>query len=684
MSFQLIMMILTVAMMVLSGLLMKAPKAPPSALGDLQAPTAEEGRNLPVIFGTVLCKAPNVTWYGDYLTTAIKKSMGIMAFGRKATIGWRYFLGMDLHLCHGQVDELVDVRAGNGDDQKHLNWTQTGTNADGSAQVKVDDANCFGGDEKEGGISGTGTFYYGSVDQESDAYMSAKLGIVYPAYRGVSHFVLNRWYLGTSNYIKNISLVLRRCPNNLGLTDGQVNIAGDANPAEVIYECLHVKAWALGIAAPRFDLASFHAAGAQLATEGLGVSFQLDQPHDADAAVTEVLRHIDGVCYTDPASGLWTLQLVRAVDPATLPEYGPDEIAECEFTRGSWEQTTNEIKVRYIDRATFKDAVAQVQESANYAIRGELVSAQVDFLSLSNATIAQRIATREVRTHSYPMGTGRVKLNRKAWALRMGEAFLLTWPALGIGRMAVRITSIDYGALDHGAIEVEFVEDIFDVAYTAYGVPSASGWTDPVGDPQPPAAELLLECPYELLGVTTPQVREVVLCARNDVVSQGYEVWKKEGTEDEGDAVKCLPHSSRGTVALGDVTPATLIPVQRASAPYPPGNVQVNGLPWPDGATLHGDATLTWAHRIRGTGIVHQDAPSMEGSIEGSYTVEVLVGGVVKQTYTGLTGTSQAYTWTQRQLDDADLTKAVTFRITPVNGAISGKARTTDTFVMAA
>lgn len=48
----------------------------PAGLGDLQVPTAEEGREVPVLFGTRDIKAPNIVWYGDLRTVAIKSKGG--------------------------------------------------------------------------------------------------------------------------------------------------------------------------------------------------------------------------------------------------------------------------------------------------------------------------------------------------------------------------------------------------------------------------------------------------------------------------------------------------------------------------------------------------------------------------------------------------------------------------------
>lgn len=62
---------------VISMLLAPKPEKPkPASLSDFKAPTAEEGRPVPVIFGTVLVKGPNVVWYGDLRTKPIKSDGG--------------------------------------------------------------------------------------------------------------------------------------------------------------------------------------------------------------------------------------------------------------------------------------------------------------------------------------------------------------------------------------------------------------------------------------------------------------------------------------------------------------------------------------------------------------------------------------------------------------------------------
>lgn len=54
----------------------KPQSQPPAGLGDIQAPTAEEGREIPVLFGTRDLRGPNVVWYGHLRTVAIRKKGG--------------------------------------------------------------------------------------------------------------------------------------------------------------------------------------------------------------------------------------------------------------------------------------------------------------------------------------------------------------------------------------------------------------------------------------------------------------------------------------------------------------------------------------------------------------------------------------------------------------------------------
>lgn len=62
----LIQIAVAIALNVLAYILAPKPKSPkPPAASDWEDPTAEAGRPLPVVFGTITVKGLNILWFGD-------------------------------------------------------------------------------------------------------------------------------------------------------------------------------------------------------------------------------------------------------------------------------------------------------------------------------------------------------------------------------------------------------------------------------------------------------------------------------------------------------------------------------------------------------------------------------------------------------------------------------------------
>lgn len=76
MNFVIQIILLIVSYFISAALAPKPPKPKPAAIEDFDIPVAEQGRPVPVVFGTVTLKGPNVMWYGDLRTTEIKEKGG--------------------------------------------------------------------------------------------------------------------------------------------------------------------------------------------------------------------------------------------------------------------------------------------------------------------------------------------------------------------------------------------------------------------------------------------------------------------------------------------------------------------------------------------------------------------------------------------------------------------------------
>lgn len=70
-------LLLGIALNVLGYLLMPKPKPPkPPEVEDLDDPTAEAGRPIPVVFGSIKVKGLNILWYGDKAIDTRKVKIG--------------------------------------------------------------------------------------------------------------------------------------------------------------------------------------------------------------------------------------------------------------------------------------------------------------------------------------------------------------------------------------------------------------------------------------------------------------------------------------------------------------------------------------------------------------------------------------------------------------------------------
>ena len=76
MTFVFQLLLLVVSYFVSAALAPKPPKPKPAALEDFDIPVAEQGRPIPVVFGTVLLRGPNVVWAGDLKVDPIRKKGG--------------------------------------------------------------------------------------------------------------------------------------------------------------------------------------------------------------------------------------------------------------------------------------------------------------------------------------------------------------------------------------------------------------------------------------------------------------------------------------------------------------------------------------------------------------------------------------------------------------------------------
>lgn len=534
---------------VVGALLAPQPKdAERPNLGDIDPPTAEKGKPIAVVFGTQKI-APNVFWWGNVRVEAITERVKTSIFntGKHVIVGYKYGADIAGALCHGPIDELLDIMFndtslrdfatldGTTGTPSNTSQVQDGNNRwavstvvspllpkslpAGTAPTRftINAPNMFGGEKQQGGVTGKFDFYWGKDTQDRSASLATELGPLstYQSdYKGLTYFFLHGALYGTSPSMTPLYAIVRRCPQLVSPDAATANINGSANAADVIYEILTNLKWGLGKSPGAISIASFVAAAVTMKAEGMGVDITLNSQDSAESIIGEVLRHIDGVLFTHPKTGLITLKLARAdyVVADLLHINTSNALELTEYKRSTWPETFNEVKVDFIERGTgylpgpligyapykFTTSTAQAQNLASAQAMGDVASTTLQFNYFTTPELAMMAAFRTLRVVSLPLASMTLKVNRKLAALTIGSVFVVDWAPLGIVGMVVRVMSMKFGALNSNTVELNVMEDVFSTSPATFTPVPGSVWVPPASTLVAPVTVLAVPAPYFL------------------------------------------------------------------------------------------------------------------------------------------------------------------------------------------
>jgi hypothetical protein len=588
-----------------------------------------------------------------------------------------------------------------------------------------------------------------------------------PAFRCVLSALWQRVQHSANNpYLKAVRYQVQRSGTTSNWYAAKAAMSdGAMNPAHILHELLTDGTWGLGLPSADLDLSSFTAAADTLAAEDLGLDL-LWQDGSIQDLMQVVLDHCEGRLYQSPATGLWTLELLRAdYTVSALPLLDASVIVSVEsYERRGWDEVANQVVVEYIDRDTGQAATVSAQNLAAISIQGGVVSETRRYPGIGSAARAARVAERDLRVLSRPLAALRLRVLRDLWALGPGDAVRVSWPEYGIAQLVCRVAEVDAGTLTDGIISVALIEDAFGVPVSSYLAPQSPAWEDPTSEPQACPHTALMEAPYwvvarSLSAATLAALIEdygFVLCfgARPSGAEYDYQIYSDDGagytararagftmtselaapmspSETQmvlsdvlgvsagtwaliGDAVtgelvaitdvdgvlvtvdrgvldtvpqshavgarvwvggaghgqegvervaldivdvKMVPRTGLGPVPIADIDADSIELANRASRPYPPGNVALNGEAYP-AAALTGDLVITWSHRDRTQQtayLVAQSETDIGPEPGTTYTVTIYDADTDTQLrqWTALETTTQTYTQTQRETDMA-------------------------------
>jgi len=427
---------------------------------------------------------------------------------------------MSLHVALGhEVDEIREIRV-----DERVAWSgRINTNT----TLNIHQPNLFGGQTKEGGLSGFVQVLMGRPDQVLPPAVASRYQRSpndCPAFRGLTTLMFHGsgmvstgrpgewdggligvainnarydnsgflWKMNSTFIAQKIEVTATRAPKGIdnqtpGLNPDYALIGNDANPAHIIYEALVNRSWGMSGAPELIDKAVFEAEALRLFNEGFGLSFWWMRQQTIEDLITEILDHIQATIFVNPNNGLLSIRLLRDdYDIATLRHITPDNATLSNFKRRSSGEIVNEITVNFTNPLNEESESVTGQDIASIESQGgEKVAASRDYYMVRSRELATKILDRDLRASTAPLVSAEAKLDRSAWNILPGEVVLLSWPRRSMNAVVARVGKVSYGKPRDTAIRASLMQDVFSLTKPPVRVLPPTDWEDPTRDPQP-------------------------------------------------------------------------------------------------------------------------------------------------------------------------------------------------------
>lgn len=481
----------------LFGWLMPKPKnegARAATLGDFTFPRSNEGDPIGAIWGTVRFKGPNTIGLFGFRAIAIKEKQKSGFSSKKVTVGYMYRVSLNLALVLGQNVRIQQVYA---DDK--LVWDRS---VDGiisedtnKTRFRINKKNILGGKKGNGGVEGFCTFYHGNFGQPRDAHMAAGLDPELPAYPGISHIVMEDFYIGNSPRPPAFNFVLTRIPNSLTGVWNTMPNGLDINPVEMLYNCMRQNWGLAGLKATDFNTASFLDCAERIYNENRGMSIKLENSNQVKDVVNEALRIMDAEMY-EYLGQIYLVLLRNDYDVDDLVTIDESDIVSIrDFSKTTWDDTYNQCRVTFTDRSKmYNDSVALAQDFANIEFQQKVRSTELSFPGVSEAVLANELAAESLGAVSVPLYQMTLECTRKkAQNFRPGTPFIMSYGYYGISQLVLRVQKMNTGSLDDERVTLSCLQDRFAASEAVFAPPGPSEWTPINSNPAEVVVRYIME-----------------------------------------------------------------------------------------------------------------------------------------------------------------------------------------------
>lgn len=271
----------------------------------------------------------------------------------------------------------------------------------------------------------------------------------HPAYRGQCYAIWGTdptppsvvpFYIGRNrDSIPNIELIVSRYPDPSWFTAAAV-IDGECNPAAFIADLLMDPMVGPGLPEARLDTASFNAAGATLASEGLGISPIVTRAQNVRQLLAEAFAIIDGYFFVTPA-GKIGLGLIRAPGGGLTAVNEANMTDRLQLEPENWPSTLNGLGIVFQNREEDYNAnLVPFNDAGNFRVVGVSHRKTLQRPWITSRTVAERVALSTGAREALPEMKGSIRVRRSVGKLLTpGTAFALTSADQGLAALTARV-----------------------------------------------------------------------------------------------------------------------------------------------------------------------------------------------------------------------------------------------------
>ena len=246
------------------------------------------------------------------------------------------------------------------------------------------------------------------------------------------------------------------------------------------------------------NAASLTAAADTLFAEGFGICTTRDPAQESvEEFESRITKLIDGSFSRDPITGLWHLDLARGdYVLGDLPILTDDDILEFREVPSTLDNAINSVSVSYFDPER-KEAITTPPVQARALIQDfGTIHQTIEYPEIPTATLAARVALRELRATATPTRAFDLVCTRKPYAWRPNTYFRLKLPKRGIADMVCIVGEKESGGLKSGAIRLKAAQDIYSMPAFSFVENEPGVDTSPSQVPLPITLQAAFEAPY--------------------------------------------------------------------------------------------------------------------------------------------------------------------------------------------